>query len=65
MPSQDRYHETRMTAPPLVLDVMELFRAPRWESPLVICVNRGQQTVKDDFQLSPGQIWLSKKIQDT
>ena len=53
------YHQPRTAAPPLVLDVMELFRTPLWEMPLIGSLNRGQWNVEDDFQLSPGQVWLS------
>ena len=53
------FHQPRTAAPPLVLDLMELFRTPLWEMPLVGSVNRGQWDVEDDFEVRPGQIWLT------
>ena len=58
-PSFGFFHQPRTSAPPLVLDVMELFRTPLWEMPLVGSVNRGQWDVVEDFQVLPGHIWLS------
>lgn len=53
------FHQPRTSAPPLVLDVMELFRTPLWEMPVIGSLNRGQWDVKEDFQTTPGQVWLS------
>jgi CRISPR-associated protein Cas1 len=53
------FHQPRTAAPPLVLDVMELFRTPLWEMPVVGSVNRGQWHTADDFEIRPGQVWLS------
>jgi len=53
------FHQPRTAAPPLVLDVMELFRTPLWEMPLIGSLNRGQWNADDDFKISPGQVWLS------
>jgi CRISPR-associated protein Cas1 len=53
------FHQPRSAAPPLVLDVMELFRTSLWEIPLIGSVNRGQWDVKDDFEIRPGQVWLA------
>lgn len=53
------YHLPRSAAPPLVLDVMELFRTPLWEMPLIGSVNRLQWDLERDFAVSPGQVWLS------
>jgi CRISPR-associated protein Cas1 len=43
----------------LVLDIMELFRVPLWDMPLVGSLNRGQWDVDEDFELRPGHVWLS------
>lgn len=58
-PALGFYHRPRTAAPPLVLDVMELFRTTLWEIPLIGSVNRLQWNVDRDFAISPGQIWLS------
>jgi CRISPR-associated protein Cas1 len=53
------YHQPRTAAPPLVLDLVELFRTPLWEMPLVGSLNRGQWSPEDDFRVSQNQVWLS------
>ncbi len=53
------YHQPRTAAPPLVLDVMELFRTVLWEMPLIGSINRGQWNVDEDFEFRPGHVWLS------
>ncbi|MGC1273807.1 MAG: type I-MYXAN CRISPR-associated endonuclease Cas1 [Planctomycetaceae bacterium] len=53
------FHTARSAAPPLVLDLMELFRTPLWEMPLVGSVNRGQWHPTDDFQITTDHVWLS------
>lgn len=53
------FHQPRTAAPPLVLDLMELFRTPLWEMPLVGSVNRGQWDADEDFEIRPGQVWLT------
>ncbi len=58
-PALGFYHRPRSAAPPLVLDVMELFRTTLWEMPLIGSVNRQQWDVDEDFTISPGQVWLS------
>lgn len=59
-PALGFYHRPRSAAPPLVLDVMELFRTALWEIPLLGSVNRLQWDLAADFALSPGQVWLSE-----
>ncbi|HEY3968077.1 MAG TPA: type I-MYXAN CRISPR-associated endonuclease Cas1 [Planctomycetaceae bacterium] len=54
------FHQPRTAAPPLVLDVMELFRTSLWEMPVVGSVNRGQWDAAEDFEIRPGQVWLSE-----
>jgi CRISPR-associated protein Cas1 len=53
------YHQPRTAAPPLVLDLMELFRTLLWDIPLIGSLNRGQWHPVDDFNITPGQVWLS------
>lgn len=59
-PSFGFFHQPRTAAPPLVLDLMELFRTPLWEMPIVGSINRGQWHITEDFELRPGQVWLSE-----
>jgi CRISPR-associated protein Cas1 len=58
-PALGFYHQPRTSAPPLVLDLMELFRTLLWEIPLIGSLNRGQWSPADDFAIAPGQVWLS------
>lgn len=58
-PAFGYFHQPRTVAPPLVMDVMEIFRTLLWEMPLVGSLNRGQWNVDDDFELRPGHVWLS------
>ena len=58
-PSFGYFHQPRTTAPPLVMDVMELFRTLLWEMPLVGSLNRGQWDEAADFDVCPGHVWLS------
>ncbi len=58
-PALGFYHQPRTAAPPLVLDMMELFRTRLWEMPLIGSVNRGQWNGEADFQVAPKQVWLS------
>lgn len=53
------YHKPRSSAPPLVLDVMELFRTNIWEIPLIGSVNRLQWHIDDDFTVTKQKVWLS------
>jgi len=55
------YHQPRTAAPPLVLDVMELFRTPLWEMPLIGSVNRGQWDCAVDFEITSEHVWLSEQ----
>jgi CRISPR-associated protein Cas1 len=58
-PALGYFHQPRTTAPPLVLDVMEIFRTLLWEMPLVGSLNRGQWREDADFEVRPGHVWLS------
>ncbi len=53
------FHRPRSAAHPLALDLMELFRVPLWDMPLVASVNRLQWDVEEDFTQAGKQIWLS------
>ena len=41
------------------MDLMELFRTPLWEMPLVGSVNRGQWHAVEDFEIRGNQVWLT------
>ncbi len=58
-PALGFFHRPRSAAHPLVLDLMELFRVPLWDMPLIGSLNRGQWDPEADFELRPGHIWLS------
>ncbi len=53
------FHRPRSAAHPLALDLMELFRVPLWDMPLVASVNRLQWDVEEDFTQAGKQVWLS------
>lgn len=53
------YHRPRSSAPPLVMDVMELFRTNIWEIPLIGSVNRQQWDAEGDFVVTHSKVWLS------
>ena len=53
------YHRPRSSAPPLALDLMELFRVPLVDMPVVAAVNRKQFDVDADFTRAGRQVWLS------
>jgi CRISPR-associated protein Cas1 len=58
-PALGFFHEPRSSAPPLVMDVMEIFRVPLVDMPVVGSVNRNQWSPDDDFTVAGRQIWLS------
>jgi CRISPR-associated protein Cas1 len=53
------YHTPRSQAHPLALDLMELFRVPLVDLPVVASINRRQWEPDDDFQIAGNQVWLS------
>lgn len=53
------YHTPRSSAPPLVLDLMELFRLPVWDVPLIGSINRRQWDPQADFTATGPAVWLS------
>ncbi len=58
-PSFGFYHTPRSASHPLALDLMELFRVPLWDMPLVASVNRLQWSPDEDFTIAGEQVWLS------
>ncbi len=58
-PSFGFYHRPRSSAPPLVMDVMELFRTNIWEIPLIGSINRMQWDIDQDFTVTSQKVWLS------
>jgi len=59
-PSLGFYHQPRTQAPPLALDLMEIFRVPLVDMPIVASVNRQQWQVQDHFEARGDQVWLSE-----
>jgi len=53
------FHTPRSSAHPLVLDIMELFRLLIWDMVVIGSVNRLQWNVKEDFNTTGNQVWLS------
>ncbi len=53
------YHRPRSSAPPLALDLMELFRVPIVDMAVVAAVNRQQFQPDADFTYAGQQVWLS------
>lgn len=58
-PALGFYHTPRSAAHPLALDLMELFRVPLWDMPLLGSVNRRQWDVRNDFTVTRASVWLS------
>lgn len=58
-PALGFYHQPRSQAAPLGLDLMEIFRVPLVDMPLVASVNRGQWDPVADFTIRGQQVWLS------
>ncbi|WP_233261520.1 type I-MYXAN CRISPR-associated endonuclease Cas4/Cas1 [Vitiosangium sp. GDMCC 1.1324] len=54
------YHQPRSSAGPLGLDLMEQFRVPLVDMPLVASINRKAWDPEADFELTPEHVWLSK-----
>jgi CRISP-associated protein Cas1 len=58
-PSLGFYHQPRSQAHPLALDLMELFRVPLVDLPVIASINRRQWDEEADFQIAGHQVWLS------
>lgn len=54
------YHTPRSSAPPLALDLIELFRVPVVDMALVAAVNRGQIDPDLDLRAAADQVWLTE-----
>jgi CRISP-associated protein Cas1 len=59
-PALGFYHQPRTQAPPLALDLMEVFRVPLVDMPVVTSINRNQWDVRADFDVRGQQVWLSE-----
>ena len=58
-PALGFFHTPRSSAHPLVLDLMELFRLPLWDIPLIASVNRQQWDPEEDFDIAGTRVWLA------
>ena len=58
-PALGFYHQPRSQAHPLALDLLELFRVPLVDLPVIASINRRQWDETDDFQIAGQQVWLS------
>ncbi len=59
-PSLGFYHQPRTQAHPLALDMMEMFRVPLVDLPVIASINRRQWDEDEDFTISGPQVWLSE-----
>lgn len=53
------YHQPRSAAPPLALDLIELFRVTCVDMPVVAALNRRQFDPETDFERTGKQVWLA------
>lgn len=58
-PAFGYFHQPRSAAPPLVLDIMEIFRVSLVDMPTIGSLNRGQWNVDEDFTHAGTHVWLS------
>ena len=59
-PALGFYHQPRSQAHPLALDLLELFRVPLVDIPVIASINRKQWHETEDFQIAGQQVWLSE-----
>lgn len=59
-PALGFYHQPRSAAPPLALDLMELFRVPVVDVAVLGSINRGQWDPDADFAVTGEKVWLSE-----
>jgi len=59
-PALGFYHQPRTQAPPLALDMMEVFRIPLVDMPVISSINRNQWDTVADFDVRGQQVWLSE-----
>jgi CRISPR-associated protein Cas1 len=50
-PALGFYHQPRTQAPPLALDLMEIFRVPLVDLPIINSINRQQWNIETDFEV--------------
>ena len=55
------YHQPRSSAPPLALDVMEIFRVLLVDIPVLNSINRQQWDPVTDFIVTNQKVWLSNE----
>jgi CRISP-associated protein Cas1 len=58
-PALGFYHQPRTQAPPLALDLMEIFRVPLVDMTVVTSIDRHQWEIEADFDIRGQQVWLS------
>jgi CRISPR-associated protein Cas1 len=58
-PALGFYHQPRSSAPPLALDLMELFRVIMVDMPVLNSINRMQWDIATDFVIAGQQVWLT------
>ncbi len=58
-PTLGFFHTPRSSAPPLVLDLLDLFRVPVWDMTLIGSLNRRHWDVDKDFALAKDHVWLT------
>lgn len=59
-PTLGLMHTPRSAAPPLVLDLMEIFRVPIVDLAVLGAVNRKTFSLNEDFELTSQKVWLSE-----
>jgi CRISPR-associated protein Cas1 len=58
-PALGFYHQPRSQASPLALDLIEIFRVPLVDLPVMASINRVQWDSQADFEIRGAQVWLS------
>ncbi len=58
-PALGFYHQPQRQAPPLALDLMEIFRVPLVDMPIMAAINRNQWDADADFEITGEQVWLN------
>ncbi len=58
-PALGFYHQPRSQASPLALDLIEIFRVPLVDLPVMASINRFQWDSQADFEIRGAQVWLS------
>lgn len=59
-PGMGFYHRPRSAAHTLALDLMELFRVPMVDMPIIAALNRRTFNAESDFVTTPAKVWLSE-----